>query len=132
ASLDREARVTESGFASVVTSASPASGIRVRRCSSIEIRSSAGSRVGVPPPKNTVETCSYSYPASRSAARTRAISRFALSGYSAWDPPPPSSVAVRSEEHTSELQSRFDLVCRLLLEKKTIQTSHDHPLADLI
>src|SRR5699024_11598737 len=26
----------------------------------------------------------------------------------------------RSEEHTSELQSRFDLVCRLLLEKKKI------------
>src|SRR5207249_8490858 len=26
--------------------------------------------------------------------------------------------ARRSEEHTSELQSRFDLVCRLLLEKK--------------
>src|SRR5207249_10074377 len=26
--------------------------------------------------------------------------------------------ALRSEEHTSELQSRFDLVCRLLLEKK--------------
>src|SRR5207249_7365498 len=25
---------------------------------------------------------------------------------------------VRSEEHTSELQSRFDIVCRLLLEKK--------------
>src|SRR6266704_5965341 len=31
----------------------------------------------------------------------------------------------RSEEHTSELQSRFDLVCRLLLEKKKqIQTYH--------
>src|SRR5699024_11752098 len=27
-------------------------------------------------------------------------------------------VITRSEEHTSELQSRFDLVCRLLLEKK--------------
>src|SRR5699024_11220887 len=27
---------------------------------------------------------------------------------------------VRSEEHTSELQSRFDLVCRLLLEKQKI------------
>src|SRR5699024_11755528 len=27
---------------------------------------------------------------------------------------------VRSEEHTSELQSRFDLVCRLLLEKKNL------------
>src|SRR5699024_11994516 len=26
--------------------------------------------------------------------------------------------SVRSEEHTSELQSRFDIVCRLLLEKK--------------
>src|SRR5207249_5569016 len=28
---------------------------------------------------------------------------------------------VRSEEHTSELQSRFELVCRLLLEKKNEQ-----------
>src|SRR5438067_9153487 len=28
------------------------------------------------------------------------------------------AVVKRSEEHTSELQSRFDLVCRLLLEKK--------------
>src|SRR5437868_10748188 len=28
------------------------------------------------------------------------------------------AAAVRSEEHTSELQSRFDLVCRLLPEKK--------------
>src|SRR5699024_11720095 len=30
---------------------------------------------------------------------------------------------VRSEEHTSELQSRFDLVCRLLLEKKKTKRS---------
>src|SRR5438105_12676446 len=30
----------------------------------------------------------------------------------------PEAVAGRSEEHTSELQSRVDLVCRLLLEKK--------------
>src|SRR5438067_9739491 len=29
-----------------------------------------------------------------------------------------SACKERSEEHTSELQSRFDLVCRLLLEKK--------------
>src|SRR5438067_6014794 len=29
----------------------------------------------------------------------------------------------RSEEHTSELQSRFDLVCRLLLEKKKKKTT---------
>src|SRR5699024_12073068 len=36
-------------------------------------------------------------------------------------PPPIVSnkiATARSEEHTSELQSRFDLVCRLLLEKK--------------
>src|SRR5699024_12009324 len=33
----------------------------------------------------------------------------------------------RSEEHTSELQSRFDLVCRLLLEKKqTTQSRIEH------
>src|SRR2546421_5630123 len=31
---------------------------------------------------------------------------------------PPPSEFKRSEEHTSELQSRSDLVCRLLLEKK--------------
>src|SRR5438067_8645865 len=30
----------------------------------------------------------------------------------------PGRRGIRSEEHTSELQSRFDLVCRLLLEKK--------------
>src|SRR2546421_8126904 len=29
-----------------------------------------------------------------------------------------AQVGIRSEEHTSELQSRSDLVCRLLLEKK--------------
>src|SRR5260221_5109384 len=30
-----------------------------------------------------------------------------------------SALPIRSEEHTSELQSHSDLVCRLLLEKKT-------------
>src|SRR5699024_11980540 len=38
--------------------------------------------------------------------------------YPAPESPYPSSQLPRSEEHTSELQSRFDLVCRLLLEKK--------------
>src|SRR5437868_8282814 len=32
----------------------------------------------------------------------------------------PCRAGTRSEEHTSELQSRFDLVCRLLLEKKKV------------
>src|SRR5438067_6284814 len=34
-------------------------------------------------------------------------------------------LGLRSEEHTSELQSRFDLVCRLLLEKKNRCISND-------
>src|SRR5207249_2073521 len=34
------------------------------------------------------------------------------------------AVKERSEEHTSELQSRFDLVCRLLLEKKKKYNIH--------
>src|SRR5437868_10573271 len=38
-------------------------------------------------------------------------------------PPSPAGGMPRSEEHTSELQSRFDLVCRLLLEKKKKQIS---------
>src|SRR5689334_23786117 len=33
----------------------------------------------------------------------------------------------RSEEHTSELQSQFHLVCRLLLEKKKKKTTHHYP-----
>src|SRR5207249_6517911 len=43
-------------------------------------------------------------------------------------------LSLRSEEHTSELQSRFDLVCRLLLEKKkedTIAPQTDHPLTSI-
>src|SRR5260370_9774167 len=39
------------------------------------------------------------------------------------------ALAHRSEEHTSELQSHLNIVCRLLLEKKTIvltNSSHTH------
>src|SRR5256885_6777236 len=37
----------------------------------------------------------------------------------------PWESAIRSEEHTSELQSPCNLVCRLLLEKKKKQISND-------
>src|SRR5438105_5337357 len=37
----------------------------------------------------------------------------------------PKSRSARSEEHTSELQSRVDLVCRLLLEKKKTNTKQE-------
>src|SRR5206468_11649671 len=36
----------------------------------------------------------------------------------------PAAAATRSEEHTSELQSRSELVCRLLLEKKKNALHH--------
>src|SRR5690349_24223060 len=38
----------------------------------------------------------------------------------------PRKSCMRSEEHTSELQSRRDLVCRLLLEKKKKQLNSRH------
>src|SRR2546421_3564090 len=39
---------------------------------------------------------------------------------------------LRSEEHTSELQSRSDLVCRLLLEKKKIIENNKRPEAQQV
>src|SRR5690349_23923318 len=53
-------------------------------------------------------------PISTTATRARSTRRSRLSSM----PRPPLRRATRSEEHTSELQSRRDLVCRLLLEKK--------------
>src|SRR3712207_7740145 len=52
---------------------------------------------------------------SRWATATRCRSRLPTASPSPSRPPP---VCGRSEEHTSELQSRQYLVCRLLLEKK--------------
>src|ERR1035437_11166149 len=49
------------------------------------------------------------YQASKGIPRTRSCGRW----HTIW-----SSCGLRSEEHTSELQSRQYLVCRLLLEKK--------------
>src|SRR5690349_23934344 len=65
----------------------------------------------------------------KSAPRTASTSVISRSNTSST----PSSRQRRSEEHTSELQSRRDLVCRLLLEKKKkikkikiLQTSITH------
>src|SRR2546430_10239428 len=40
--------------------------------------------------------------------------------------PTEAEAAARSEEHTSELQSQSNLVCRLLLEKKNNPLRHSH------
>src|SRR5207247_5930035 len=55
-----------------------------------------------------------------------------LSALCPFAPPPnrtdrKSAAALRSEEHTSELQSRVDLVCRLLLEKKNNKRNNTSP-----
>src|SRR2546428_8574439 len=52
------------------------------------------------------------------ASTANQLATMAASRTSSWEGGWPSTTG-RSEEHTSELQSRSDLVCRLLLEKKT-------------
>src|SRR5690349_23402251 len=59
----------------------------------------------------------------RSARRTSEITLarlFSSTTTSGHNLPSRNSFSSRSEEHTSELQSRRDLVCRLLLEKKKL------------
>src|SRR5207249_9042406 len=74
-----------------------------------------------PPPTSTLfpYTTLFRSPPTRPSPRTRAPARQARR--------PDSHGRARSEEHTSELQSRFDLVCRLLLEKKKIKTQATFP-----
>src|SRR2546430_7424758 len=43
-----------------------------------------------------------------------------------WNAAETYDIALRSEEHTSELQSQSNLVCRLLLEKKKNNNTHTH------
>src|SRR5438132_2405754 len=69
------------------------------------------------PPRSTLfpyTTLFRSHPSPASCARFPGRNDQGLGGV--W-----SSVGSRSEEHTSELQSHSDLVCRLLLEKKKKQ-----------
>src|SRR3712207_8931764 len=56
----------------------------------------------------------------RSSVRFRQAAPPLTCGFVLLDGPASPSVQMRSEEHTSELQSRQYLVCRLLLEKKKI------------
>src|SRR2546428_8184173 len=64
------------------------------------------------PPDRTVHDGRRSVPHGQAPAERRRLAR------------PPVAPFVRSEEHTSELQSRSDLVCRLLLEKKKNNIAH--------
>src|SRR5437667_8584539 len=78
-----------------------------------------------PPPRSTLfpYTTLFRSPESRNCcARRNAISALrsctSKSAIAAWVESRSAFAASRSEEHTSELQSHHDLVCRLLLEKK--------------
>src|SRR5699024_11936640 len=61
--------------------------------------------------------------APRTRTSTKRASRRRPPASTPWTCTPATPSCARSEEHTSELQSRFDLVCRLLLEKKK-QSQH--------
>src|SRR5260370_19799195 len=62
----------------------------------------------------------------RPAPRARVVAATASSLCARWPsrlpPPPRQRASLRSEEHTSELQSHLNLVCRLLLEKKNFKS----------
>src|SRR2546422_7744929 len=68
------------------------------------------------PPRSTLFPYTTLFRSARARCRHAFRSRSARTMGTAWKDLP--SPAPRSEEHTSELQSRLHLVCRLLLEKK--------------
>src|SRR2546422_6006435 len=79
------------------------------------------------PPRSTLfpyTTLFRSHSQKRPAAPVPAVPAAVAPGPADAGPPPESGQLAwekRSEEHTSELQSRLHLVCRLLLEKKKTQ-----------
>src|SRR5437870_6493321 len=75
------------------------------------------------PPRSTLFPYTDALPISGSSRGSQSCERPAGAASGAADFPPSSAPPARwqrSEEHTSELQSRGHLVCRLLLEKKKI------------
>src|SRR5437868_10487677 len=68
-----------------------------------------------PPPRSTLFPYTTLF---RSGYTPSALACISSSGKASSGGDAASGRSPRSEEHTSELQSRFDLVCRLLLEKK--------------
>src|SRR2546430_13578261 len=74
-----------------------------------------------PPPKSTLFPCTALFRSPRASTRRLALAVGMAFGLAAGPASalPADAKATRSEEHTSELQSQSNLVCRLLLEKKT-------------
>src|SRR5690606_39277387 len=79
----------------------------------------SGSKVCASPFAGTIEVTSACSPPTRAAQSARIENEATTRSELPWAAAPRVRVAHgRSEEHTSELQSRENLVCRLLLEKK--------------
>src|SRR3989442_9942709 len=70
------------------------------------------------PPRSTLFPYTTLFRSERGQAMVRDISHFAIPDGTVATPGYHIPASHRSEEHTSELQSRPHLVCRLLLEKK--------------
>src|SRR5438270_6384820 len=76
------------------------------------------------PPRSTL----FPYTTLFRSARVRADARFVRTRHLRGGVSEVERHHMRSEEHTSELQSQSNLVCRLLLEKK--KTQHRRPIPD--
>src|SRR5438132_9950785 len=82
------------------------------------------------PPRSTLFPYTTLFRSSRGTMPAPAAAQGLVCGDTPPNPPPTgrgSEPIFRSEEHTSELQSHSDLVCRLLLEKKK-DTPRESPL----
>src|SRR5438132_10520533 len=70
-------------------------------------------------PPRSILFCCYFPPCNKTRLPlTMTVAEAQMPGSAPAYPPVPTLSSPRSEEHTSELQSHSDLVCRLLLEKK--------------
>src|SRR6266540_7350010 len=105
---------------------SPASARRVisaSRCSTSSDGSRTGSSSSVALCNSALRPTTVSQQPVRPQPQTRPSGATGMCPTSPLYPcPPRSRCPFRSEEHTSELQSHHDLVCRLLLEKKNNQS----------
>src|SRR2546430_5946542 len=92
------------------------------------------------PPRSTLFPYTTLFRSSPAAALVRSLSRASGAGTAGSRASPRTmlrshgsgTAADRSEEHTSELQSQSNLVCRLLLEKKKKEWDQTHAQSNLL
>src|SRR2546429_7158237 len=80
------------------------------------------------PPRSTLFPYTTLFRSSNSCSKPTAAGSSSLPPILTWRRHREKSTPCRSEEHTSELQSRLHLVCRLLLEKKKTTHTEHYPI----